>query len=237
MLIFVETKLHLFMRKQWIMLVLAAMCINIANAQISWNIKAGIGFSDFKGSPLMTTRFSYKAGVGMDIPLSAKWALQPTLYFTLKGSRADIYYGNEQITEAEITHKLYYLELPLFAAYKIDLAPSTKLAVKAGPYVACGLKGKALISNSDFDNKGYKFPGDLFKHGTDYNQSGILDNKPIKTDAYKRLEAGMAVGIELNIHQVLLGAECTWGLTSFGKDFEGEDLRHAAGYLTIGYQF
>lgn len=225
------------MRKQWIILALAALCISTANAQVSWNVKAGVGSSDFKGSPLMNTRFSYKAGVGMDIPLSAKWAMQPTLYFTSKGSRADIYYGSEQITEVEVTHRLYYLELPLFAAYKMNLAPSTTLAVKAGPYVACGLNGKASISNTDFDNKGYKFPGNLFKDGTDYNQMGILDNKPIKTDAYKRLDAGIAVGVELNVHHFLLGAEGTWGLTSFGKDFEGENLRHATGYLTIGYQF
>lgn len=225
------------MRKQFILLLFLSGICSTAAAQIGWQVKAAIGTSDFKGSPLMTTAFSYKAGIGADIPLSGDWALQPILYFTSKGSKADIYYGYEQIDKAEVTHRLYYLELPLFAAYKFDLAPDALLSLKAGPYISYGLKGKASLSDSNFDNKGYKFPGNLFKDGTDYHGMAQLDNKQIATPAYNHFDVGIGLGVELNIRHVLIGAEGSWGITSFGKDFTGEDLRQAAGYLTVGYQF
>lgn len=215
---------------------LLCVCCTV-RAQVTWNVRAGIGSSDFKGSPLMTTALSYKAGLGTDIPLKGKWALQPSLYFTSRGSRADVWYGYEQIDKIEVTHRLYYLELPVYAVYKLSLGPDVTLNLKAGPYIALGLKGHASISGSDFDNKGMKFSGDLFKDGTRYNEIAQVENKPVYTNPYQRFDAGAGVGVELQVHHFLIGAEGMWGLTSFGRDFEGEKLRHAAAWFTAGYQF
>lgn len=126
------------------------------SAQIEWNVKAGVGMSNLASMDKMTSIFSYKAGVGMDIPLHKHWAIQPALYYSPKGAKFEAYYGGEQIYEGEFKYRLHYLELPILTAYKIKVEQNAILILKAGPYLATGLSAKCSVKTpiyNDFHKK------------------------------------------------------------------------------------
>ena len=79
----------------------------------------------------MNAKIGFKLGGGFEYAFNDTWSLQPSLYLTSKGAKKD-----------ELTINAYYLELPVMAAARFNVADNTNLVVNAGPYLACGIAGK-----------------------------------------------------------------------------------------------
>ena len=210
-----------------------------AAAQIKWNVKAGVGASDFRKLDAMNSVFSYRVGVGFDIPFRfTNWAVQPTLYFATKGAKFTGFYGSEQITEAEFRNRLHYLELPIMAVYKLRLAENVRMHFMAGPYVGLGISGRSSVKdpNSDFHKT---FSGNLFVDDAIYDDASYFDavHNPVKSSAYNRFDVGLSGGLGLYANHLLFGVEGMWGLNSVCEDLMAEKMKNFAFYLTLGYQF
>lgn len=226
------------MKKSALIWIISAIALPL-QAQIGWNIKAGVGASDLKRMDIMNAAFSYKVGVGADIPLNNRWALQPTLYFSAKGAGFDGYYGSEQIYEAQFKNRLHYLELPVCIAFKINLEQATSLIIKAGPYLGYGLSGKASVKTPVYNDFHQTFGENLFSEACTYNAISYIDGShtPIESPSYKRLDSGITAGADLCVSHLLLGIESSWGLTPVAGNFMEKKPKNFAACFMVGYRF
>ena len=105
-----------------------------------------------------------------------------------------------------------YLELPVMAAARFNVADNTNLVVNAGPYLACGIAGK---SKMDMGNVEYK--EDTFGD-----------------DALKRFDAGLGVGVALEFGKIIAGLEGQFGLVDVQKVGNPKNMNFS---IVVGYKF
>ena len=103
-----------------------------------FSIYAGIGISNLAGDNTDNCEscFSYKGGVAYDFPLNDQFSIIPAGEVVMKGFKIKGFDDN---------YKLVYLQVPVHAAYKIDIADDVNLVLKAGPYVSFGIAGSEDI--------------------------------------------------------------------------------------------
>ena len=137
--------------KKGLIFVLFALVSIVSYSQISWNAKVGMNMSNFTGDMDTDMRIGFNVGVGMEYQFSDMWSIQPSLMFTQKGAKQD-----------EVKMNPMYLEIPVLAAARFAIADNQNIVVKAGPYFAFGIAGKAKY---EFDGETEK--GDFFGDGDD----------------------------------------------------------------------
>lgn len=189
--------------KKLFCLICMGLFIATASAQITWNAKGGLGFAKCIGDYETNGKFVAKAGVGIEKAFSPNWSLMPSLEFAWKGYDAD----DEGYSE---TADMFFLQIPVLAAYRLNLNDSWNLVLKAGPYIACGLFGNISAS-----------------YGSESESDDIFDHA-------ERLDVGLDFGVDFEYHRYVIGAEYEFGLTSLSK--EG-DIKTSAFYVTVGYKF
>jgi hypothetical protein len=176
-------------------------------AQMS--IRAGIGLSTMTGKDAdgINNGFSYKVGMDYDYKVSEQFSVIPGIEFANKGYKADDLDGQVN---------LFYLQVPIFAAYKMAINETMGLQLKAGPYLAYGLFG------SDIEYK--------TSSGQTVSKYNIWDSK---TDN-QRFAAGLILGVNLDLGEYLVGIEFSRALTKFNKD--AKQYGQAFG-VTFGHRF
>lgn len=118
--------------KKSVLFVLFALISVAGFSQITgWNAKVGMNFSNYTGDLDLNAKVGFKLGGGFEYAFTDTWSLQPSLFLTSKGAKKD---GN--------SINAMYLELPVMAAARFNVADNTNLVVNAGPYFACGIAGK-----------------------------------------------------------------------------------------------
>jgi len=175
-------------------------------AQSNMTARVGVGMSTFTGDDVKDAKsaFAYKIGVDYDYAITDAFSVIPGVEFANKPLKNDeAFDGNVNI---------FSIQIPIFAAYKFDIAEGMKLAVKAGPYFGFGL----FSSKIDM--------GD----GKDYS---IFDKE---AGEYSRFNAGIVAGLALDLGQYVVGAEFSRGLTKAAKDAKAYGMCYG---LTFGYKF
>lgn len=206
------------MKKLFSLICVAVFAIT-ASAQITWNVKGGVGLATCYGDvDDMKNHFVGKIGAGIEKPLSSNWSLMPSLELAWKGSEYEDGDNDEAIKE---TLDIFYIQMPIVAAYRINLNDSWNLTLKAGPYFAYGISGRFKGSYSSNTGK-ESWDEDLFK-SYDGEKAG------------KRFDAGLDFGIDFEYHRFVFGAEYELGLLKFAPG--GDDVKNAAAYVTLGYKF
>ena len=75
------------MKKVILLFAVVAMAVT-ASAQMSWNVKAGLGLSNYTGKDAGTdAHFAYRVGLGMSYTVAPSFAIEPTLYFAQMGQK------------------------------------------------------------------------------------------------------------------------------------------------------
>jgi len=176
----------------------------VASAQITWNVKAGGGIANLWGSDAddYKSHIVAKVGVGIEKPLSRNWSLMPSFEVAWKGCEYEYY-------DYEETADILYLQIPIVAAYRINLSNDWNMALKVGPYIAYSVYSKGKSS-----------------YGS-YSESYDLD--------IEKFDAGFDAGFDFEYHRFVFGAEAEIGFLSL----VGEDaiVKNLAFYATIGYKF
>ena len=184
------------------------ICVGSVNAQdkfATFGVKAGGNVSSMGGDIKKTEYvFKYQVGVTADLAFTDNWYLITGLELQTKGTKSKPH------GTPNVKYNPMYLQIPVHAAYKMDVADNTRLVFEAGPYVAYGISGKM---------KG---------GGTKVNVFG--DNK------FKRFDmgAGAAVGVEISKFVVKTGYD--FGILDV-SDMKGVKARNHNGYVTVGYHF
>lgn len=196
--------------KKILSLVTMLMLTVAASAQITWNVKGGIGVSAFYGTDNLKSHMVGKAGVGIEYALSTNFSLMPSVEIAIKGCEFDknswTDVNGNPLTKDEIL-EITYLQVPILGAYRFNLNDSWNITVKAGPYFAYGMSGK--FKEEDID---------------------IFEN----TDAH-RFDIGLDAGVDFEYHRFVFGAEYELGFSNISAG--DNKLKNMAFYLTVGYKF
>ena len=115
---------------------LVCVVLNVSAQESGFSWKAGIGLSSIAGSDNegFKSNISYKVGVSYDYAISESFSIEPAALLNNKCFKAEDVTG---------TINRIFLEVPILAAYKLDLNNCT-LVINAGPYVSYGLLGSDL---------------------------------------------------------------------------------------------
>ena len=139
--------------KRNIILLLSFIAIAVSiNAQVRPGIKLGYNLSGVKAdftngvaNPNAASdpdnfhmKSGFQAGLIADCPVNDVISIQPGIRFSMMGF-ADKYSSNGN---AKRSFSLFYLQVPVYAQYKMNIAEETNLLFQAGPYVGYGLFGR-----------------------------------------------------------------------------------------------
>ncbi|MGI8633927.1 MAG: porin family protein [Segetibacter sp.] len=87
---------------------------------------------------------AFHAGVGLDLPLSECFSIQPSLLYTGKGAKTQ--YGKAgNAFYYTATSNPMYLELPVNFVGKVPLTQTLNFYLGAGPYAAMGISGRNKV--------------------------------------------------------------------------------------------
>ena len=188
-------------------------------AQVTWNAKGGIGFASciVGGNNESKLHFVGKVGFGLEKPLSSNLSLMPSLEIAWKGGK----YGlNSKGYEGDESLNIFYAQIPVVLAYRLNLNDRWNMAIKAGPYVAFAISGR---DQQNFSYNGKRYSGTL----------DIFDKDEMGGEAAKRYDVGIDIGIDFEHHHYVFGLEYELGFISMAPN----GLKNQAAYITIGYKF
>lgn len=198
--------------KKILMTIALAMCTLAGFSQVKWDARFGVNFSNVTKDKESKALPGFLLGVGMDYGFTENWSLQSGLMFSSKGYK----YKEEGFKE---TIRPIYLDIPILAAYKVDIADNMKFVVNAGPYLAFGLGGK---DKEHWDGgESYK----LFK-----GEYG-----------WKRFDLGIQYGVGLELGERYLvnltgqnGFICP---VDFPAGYKGDKPKNMTFTIGLGYRF
>lgn len=139
------------MMKRSFFTVLFALICTLGFSQVSFNVKAGLNLSSYIGENSDNSKFKpgVRLGVGMEYQFNEMVALQPSLFFSQKGAKySGDYKGNIADADADVKINQLYLELPINVQFRFNIADNTNLVIATGPYLACGVGGKAKFDGN-----------------------------------------------------------------------------------------
>ena len=192
--------------KKGLIFVLFALVSIVSYSQISWNAKVGMNMSNFTGDTDTSMKIGFNVGVGMEYQFTDMWSIQPSLMFTTKGAKMDD--GG-----VDITFNPMYIELPVLAAARFAVADNQNIVIKAGPYFAYGVAGKAKAEVG-----GVSVKDDVF------GDEGL-----------DRFDAGLGVGVAYEINKIFIDLTGQFGLTKLGDgDGAPKNMNFSIG---VGYKF
>ena len=202
------------MKKSFLTVLFALFC-TMGFAQLSFNVKAGLNLSSYIGENSDHSKFKPGAriGVGMEYQFSGLVSLQPSLFFSQKGAK---------YSSADVKINQLYLELPINVQFRFNIADNTNLVIATGPYLACGVGGKA------------KFDGKASVGGININGDEKVDTFSDDGLNYNRFDAGWNIGLGVEFGRILVGVDTQLG---FCKIMGGDAPHNANIGITLGYKF
>ena len=119
-----------------------------------------------------------------------------------------------------------YLQIPVHAAFKVDVTPGTKIVFHAGPYAAYGVAGKVKLS------------GNLggYSGKTDYNVFEDVEDGEGQGNGLKRFDAGLGLGVGAEFGRILVDLGWDMGLVNISQS-DNNKIKNQSGYLSVGYKF
>lgn len=142
------------------------MCASVASAQTSVgqdfmtasedeghrteiSISAGLDISKYSEKPSaesVKNKFGYNFGIGVNVPLyyfrsDCGLRLQTGLFVEGKGAK-------EEYEGAKVTYGATYLQIPVMAEFRSEVALNTNVFINVGPYFAYGIGGNYDANSS-----------------------------------------------------------------------------------------
>lgn len=213
------------MRKSILTLLLASACTT-GFSQISYNAKAGLNLSRYMGnkSEQSDIKPGLRLGVGMEYQFCDYFSLQPSLFFSQKGTKYSYTEGmTNGYTSYKSTINQYYFEIPVNAQFRFKLGEKSNLILAAGPYIAYGVGGKTSEEIEETTTnrivKDYNKFDTFSKKGTDLN----------------RFDAGWNVVVGAEVNKIIFSVESQFGLLDLQDD--NTDLSNMSFSIMVGYKF
>lgn len=201
-------------------ILLVGINVNAQDCPVTFGVKAGANLSNFGGDVNDTdAKFGFQAGVTVEYALSEGFFLQSGLEFTTKGAKSNMMVVQDGIsTKVKSTFNPMYLQLPVHAAYKVNVAENIKIVFNAGPYIAYGVGGK-IKAETKVDNVKVSADENIFSK-----------------DNFKRFDVGLGGGVGAEFGKIGVNLGYDFGLANINQN-NGGKVRNQNAYLTLGYKF
>jgi len=243
-----------------ILLTVALLTAIAANAQynpITFGIKAGANLSSYSGDvDYKKVKLGFNAGITLDFALTPEVYLMSGLEFTMKGVKMDAketfdIEGMRASVEFNGSKAdAMYLQVPIHIGYKVNLAPTTKLVLHAGPYIAYGIAGKSKVGDEIKITAGGtsitlsldEYIKQIQEENPDIDFDQYFSQREGNTfgdDGLKRFDFGIGLGAGLEFGKFGVNLGYDFGLANIGRKEGGIDykIRNLNGYLSVGYKF
>lgn len=216
------------MKKIALILLLASTVIT-ASAQISFNVKGGLNLSRYMGEDTSNSNIKpgVKIGLGMEYQFNELFSIQPSLYFSQKGSKSSlekIEHNYSSTTELykKISINQMYLELPINAQFRFKIDRNTNFFVAAGPYFAYGVGGKMKERVEQIKN----------------SNSSVTNNK---IDSFSEnganirpFDMGLNLGFGVEYNSFIAGIDSGLGFINLQDDVDMKNMNFS---FMVGYKF
>lgn len=195
--------------------------------KLTLGVKAGANMSNVTGDLDDTkVKIGFNVGVTLDYAFTPEWFLMTGLEFTTKGLKQEGTFDAEDFgfdglgdVDVKLTYNPMYLQLPIHAGYKLEVADNTKINFHAGPYLAYGIGGK-ITAKAEVAGVEGKEKTDIF------GDDGLL----------KRFDFGVGLGAGVEFGKIGVGLGYDFGLVNI-IDVKGASVKNSNAYLTVGYKF
>ncbi|MCM1092427.1 MAG: porin family protein [Bacteroides sp.] len=178
---------------------IAAICALGVSAQTFWDgetaekkftlgVRAGLNIADMSGDDVdAKSKANFHAGVSADWNIVNSFSVNSGIFYTGKGAK---------------DFSANFIEIPIYASYRLNFAEASQLQVNFGPYLDFGVGG------------------DAFK---DYDDGGIEG---------KRFQMGLGVGAGYTFSKFFVGLQYQFGLTDCHEDLNAKynNLAISVGY-------
>ncbi|PXV69066.1 outer membrane protein with beta-barrel domain [Dysgonomonas alginatilytica] len=193
---------------------------------VRFTLEGGLNLSNssWNAGPLdKKARAGFQVGMMVEYPVTDIFYVQSGLSYTRKGAKVEGFREEGNIdSNREITMNQMYLQIPLYAAYKIQVVPGTKIVFNAGAYFAQGIAGTSKVPGKvTFWNEHYLASGEFSTFGGQNSLS--------------RFDFGLGGGAGIEFASVVVTLRYELGLRDIGKNDLSYKNRNAA--LTLGYRF
>jgi hypothetical protein len=220
--------------KKSVLLVLFITITCMTHAQIVWSVKGGPSINEFDiwGDGV----FGGRIGLEMEYPINRRISIQPGLFLYKKGScnssssEITIDDKSTDYNEYKSTVHLYYLEMPINAAFHVHFGNSNNgMQFAVGPYLAYAIDGHS--TDQHFQNHVIKKDETISTFGKD----GMY---------LRRFDLGVNFGIHFELGHFLIGNYFDLGITNINHDGSDDviismlsDSRNNTIGFEIGYKF
>ncbi len=176
-------------------------------AEVEIGVKGGIGSFNLASNfqlyqlqfgadvytPGLKSITSFQVGAFISFDISKNFALQPEIYYVMRGARADEFFAViGQEFKAKI--KIDYIEIPLLLKYKTPLAHRMKPILFAGPYIGFRLNAYHTVGLIELEREG--------------------DYKEQVKNQYLGLVVGGGIEFNLKSMKLILDGRYSFGVTS-----------------------
>lgn len=193
---------------------------NVSNS--TWDVESDV--INKKG------RIGFQAGIMLEYSLpNNPFDLQTGLFLTTKGAKLKtedfLIGGSGGTVYRNQTLNQMYLEMPIFAVYKMYMSNSTCVYFNLGPYIAYGVggKNKEIITGSS--------------QGEETIEEDTFDKSDKLTYGnLKKFDFGIGGGVGMEVGRVIIGLSCELGLTNLSND-NSYKYKNISSLATLGYKF
>ncbi|NDV97176.1 PorT family protein [Dysgonomonas sp. 521] len=216
-----------------ILIFLNGLSISAQDSPFRLGVKAGVNISNAiidnkDADPKL--KVGYQVGVTVDYSLTRDWLIQSGLSFTTKGAKIDDFLagkvdGGDGRGETYTFNQLY-IQLPVYAAYRINVSDNLGIVIGAGPYMAYGVGGKSKrkLHDAIFSDGSTELKFDTFGNGDDASEQ------------LNRFDFGLGLNVSAEFGKIVVGLGYEHGLLNIAA-IDGFKYRNQNAGLTLGYRF
>lgn len=182
------------------------------------------------------SKIGFNVGVAVEFPIVRSFYINSGLFYTTKGIKFE--YSDLDWSEKD-TYNAGYLELPLYASYRLNFAEASQLQINFGPYFAYGVNGKIKEVGTKIDYE-ENDEGDVSKYEYEYDLFGVADeDSDEEKGGIKRFDCGLGVGLGYTWNRIYLGFNYQFGLVNIAdkKEWGNGKIKNSNFSISLGYNF
>lgn len=215
---------------------LFGISVSAQDSRFRFGVKTGINMSNAtidnkEADPKI--KIGHQVGLTVDYALSQSWLIQTGLTFTTKGCKIDDFMANRVIggdgRNETHTFDQMYLQLPLYAAYRIDVTYNFGFVIGAGPYLAYGIGGKTKykLHEGQFGDGSTEIKFDSFGEAKDHFEQ------------LKKLDFGVGFNVDSEFGKIVIGIGYEYGILNISayEYYKKMKYHNHNATLTLGYKF
>lgn len=184
-------------------------------SKFQFGIKAGANYAnvyDEQGEDFRADgKLGFAGGAFVTIPIGNVFGLQPEFLFSQKGFKAE---GSLLGSNYGLTRTTTFIDVPLYLAIK----PLSAVTILAGPQFSYLMKRKDVFNSA----------------------AGTAEQiQEFKNDNIRKNILGAALGVDINVSQLVVGARAGWDLSTNNGDGTSQTPRYKNAWVqaTLGYRF